>query len=102
MRYKMKLFYAANCTIFSEEICHARSLRILGIYGKISAGELREREATKMSTVPKYYTTLFNAVTDVLRELEQHNYGNATDLLMHGQLQAEGEYTAWMEEQKKS
>lgn len=55
-----------------------------------------------MRTVPKYYSTLFNAVTDALRELEQHNYGNATDLLMHGQLQAEGEYTAWMEEQKKS
>lgn len=54
-----------------------------------------------MKTVPKYYTTLFNAVTDALRELEQHNYGRASDLLVHGQLQAEGECTVWMEEQKK-
>nr|WP_325294322.1 hypothetical protein [uncultured Oscillibacter sp.] len=52
----------------------------------------------EMKTVPKYYTTLFNAVTDALKELDQQNYGNLKDLLVHGQLQAEGECTAWMEE----
>ncbi|WP_325199961.1 hypothetical protein [Oscillibacter sp.] len=54
-----------------------------------------------MKPVPKYYSILFNAVTDALKELDKQNYGNVKDLLMHGQLQAEGEYTAWMEEGKE-
>lgn len=52
-----------------------------------------------MKTIPKYYTTLFNAVTDALRELDKQNLGNARELLTHGQLQAEGECTVWMEEE---
>ena len=52
-----------------------------------------------MEGLPDYYTTLFNAVTDALRELDKRNYGNVKDLLMRGQLQAEGEYTARMEKQ---
>ena len=51
-----------------------------------------------MKTVPKYYSTLFNAVTDALKELDKQNYGNLRDLLVHGQLQAEGEYNACLEE----
>lgn len=47
-----------------------------------------------MRELPSYYTTLFNAVTDALRELEKQNYGNAKELLVHGQLQAEGECIA--------
>lgn len=54
-----------------------------------------------MKEIPKFYTTMFNAATDVLRELEKQNYGNAKDLLMRAQLRAEGECTAWMEEQKE-
>ena len=54
-----------------------------------------------MKEVPKFYTTMFNAATDVLRELEKQNYGNAKDLLMHAQPRAEGECTARMEEQKE-
>lgn len=54
-----------------------------------------------MKEIPKFYTTMFNAATDVLRELEKQNYGNAKDLLMHAQLRAEGECTAWMEAQEK-
>nr|WP_325300608.1 hypothetical protein [uncultured Oscillibacter sp.] len=54
-----------------------------------------------MKEIPKFYTTMFNAATDVLRELEKQNYGTAKDLLLHAQLQAEGECTAWMEEQKE-
>nr|WP_325212690.1 hypothetical protein [uncultured Oscillibacter sp.] len=54
-----------------------------------------------MKPVPKYYSTLFNAVTDALKEMSKHNYGNAEALLMHGQLQAEGEFTAWAEEEEK-
>ncbi len=48
----------------------------------------------KMESVPKYYSVLFNAVTGALEELEKQNYGRARELLVHGQLQAEGEYTA--------
>lgn len=54
-----------------------------------------------MKEVPKFYTTMFNAATDTLRELDKLNIGNAKDLLMHAQLRAEGECTAWMEEQEK-
>lgn len=54
-----------------------------------------------MKEVPKFYTTMFNAATDALRELEKQNAGSAKDLLIRGQLRAEGECTAWMEEQKE-
>ena len=54
-----------------------------------------------MKELPNFYTTLFNAATDALREPEKQNYGNAKDLLMHAQLRAEGECTAWMEEHEK-
>lgn len=54
-----------------------------------------------MKEIPTFYTGLFNAVTDALRKLEKQNYGRAKDLLMHAQLRAEGECTAWMEEQKE-
>lgn len=50
-----------------------------------------------MEGLPSYYTTLFNAVTNALREMERQNYGSAKDLLVHGQLQAEGECIACME-----
>lgn len=54
-----------------------------------------------MPELPKFYTTLVNAVTDARRELEKRNYGNADELLMHAQLRAEGECIAWAEEQKE-
>ena len=54
-----------------------------------------------MKEVPKFYTTMFNAATDALRELEKQNAGSAKDLLIRGQLRAEGECTAWMEEQRE-
>ena len=53
-----------------------------------------------MKEIPKFYTTLFNAVTDALKEAEKRNYGNVENLLLHGLLQAEGECVAWMEEEK--
>ena len=56
----------------------------------------------KMKEIPKFYTTLFNAVTDALKEAEKRNYGNVENLLLHGQLQAEGECVAWMEEEKET
>lgn len=47
-----------------------------------------------MEKTPKYYATLFNAVTKALEALEARNYGIANDLLMHAQCQAEGEFIA--------
>ncbi|WP_312939477.1 hypothetical protein [Oscillibacter sp.] len=38
---------------------------------------------------PKYYTIIFNAVTDALRELDAENPGKAKALLIQGQQEAE-------------
>ena len=40
----------------------------------------------------KMYTTLFNAITDALGELEKQNYGLARELLMQAQCRAEELY----------
>lgn len=55
-----------------------------------------------MEKTPKYYATLFNAVTKALEELEARNYGIARDLLVHGQCRAEGEFIAESERLAKS
>ena len=47
-----------------------------------------------MNELPKYYTTLFNTAADALAALERQDFGTAKRLLIQGQLQAEGEYTA--------
>ena len=38
------------------------------------------------------YFHLFNRVTDAVRELEQQNYGNAKDILINAQQEAEEGY----------
>ena len=45
-----------------------------------------------MEVYQKMYTTLFNAVTDALEKIETHNYGDAKDLLIAAQQQAEDIY----------
>lgn len=45
-----------------------------------------------MNEFEKSYCILFNACTDALRALEERNYGQARQLLMEGQQQAEGAY----------
>ncbi len=95
MRCYFAIIFIAICTIIWIKLWYACRLRILGKYGNL------EGEVITMKPVPKYYSILFNAVTDALKELDKQNYGNVKDLLMHGQLQAEGEYTAWMEEGKE-
>ena len=40
----------------------------------------------------KLYTTLFNAVTDSIREIEKQNYGRAKEILIKGQIQCEAIY----------
>lgn len=46
-----------------------------------------------MQELPKYYTILFNAVTDAIADMEGKNYGKALDLLIQGQRKAEEAYT---------
>ena len=38
------------------------------------------------------YTLLFNAVTDAVEAMEQMNFGQARDILIHAQQQAEEQY----------
>ena len=45
-----------------------------------------------MNELPRYYTVLFNAVTDALAALEQQNYGTVRELLIRGQRAAEDAY----------
>ena len=40
----------------------------------------------------KMYTTLFNAITDALTQLEAQNYGNVKDALISAQQKAEEIY----------
>ena len=42
-----------------------------------------------MENLPKYYTVLFNAVTDALHLLEKGDVGSAKGMLIWGQQQAE-------------
>ena len=41
---------------------------------------------------PKYYTILFNAITDAIEALRANNYGEAMDILVRGQQEAEDAY----------
>ena len=43
------------------------------------------------------YLTLFNAITKALRALEQHNYGEAADILRTAQRQTEERYISAFE-----
>ena len=45
-----------------------------------------------MENLPKYYTVLFNAVTDALHLLEKGDVGSAKGMLIWGQQQAEEAY----------
>ena len=40
----------------------------------------------------KMYTTLFNAISDALKKIEDQNYGNAKELLIAAQQKAEEIY----------
>lgn len=45
-----------------------------------------------MANYEKMYSTLFNAITDALEQIEQQNLGSAKDLLIAAQQQAEEIY----------
>ena len=52
-----------------------------------------------MDSLPKYYTVLYNAVTDALREMEKQNFGMAAAILRKGQSDAEEAYLEMCEEE---
>ena len=45
-----------------------------------------------MANYEKMYSTLFNAITDALEQIEQQNFGSAKDLLIAAQQQSEEIY----------
>ena len=45
-----------------------------------------------MTDYQKMYTTLFNAITDALEQMEQQNYGTAKETLITAQQEAEENY----------
>ena len=45
-----------------------------------------------MENFPKYYTLLFNAVTDALEDIDQKNFGAARARLVKAQQDAEDAY----------
>ena len=49
-------------------------------------------EVRKMENFPKYYTLLFNAVTDAIGDLDNQNYGAARARLVKAQQDAEDAY----------
>jgi hypothetical protein len=54
-----------------------------------------------MRKLPRYYTVLFNAVTDAICALEEQNYGIAMKLLLQGQEAAEKALTEKQESDKQ-
>ena len=45
-----------------------------------------------MSSYQKMYLELFNAITDALQQISQHNYGLAERILIKAQQEAEEQY----------
>ncbi len=45
-----------------------------------------------MENFPKYYTLLFNAITDAIGDMDQKNYGAARERLVKAQQDAEEAY----------
>lgn len=53
-----------------------------------------------MENFPKYYTRLFNGITDAIEALQEQNYIKAQDILIRAQLDAEEMYLADGEEEE--
>lgn len=51
-----------------------------------------------MENLPKYYITLFNAVSEAIDALDALNFGAARAFLTQGQQEAEDEYISACEE----
>ena len=48
----------------------------------------------KMENFPKYYTCLFNSITDAIEAIQHQNYIAAQDILIKAQQEAEELYLA--------
>lgn len=57
------------------------------------------KEGNKSMEDNKLYTTLFNAITDALREMDKLNIGSAKEILLRAQLTTEGMFIAKGEQQ---
>lgn len=55
-------------------------------------------EVIAMENLPKYYITLFNAVSEAIDALDALNFGAARAFLAQGQQEAEDEYLSACEE----
>ena len=55
-------------------------------------GDIIVNEVMNMDNFPKYYTRLFNGITDALEALGEQNYVKAQDLLIRAQQDAEEMY----------
>lgn len=57
-----------------------------------------QKEVIFVENLPKYYITLFNAVSDAIDALDASDYGAARAYLVRGQQEAEDEYVTVCEE----
>ena len=55
-----------------------------------------------MENFPKYYTRLFNGITDALEALGEQNYVKAQDILVRAQQEAEERYLEDGDEEEPS
>lgn len=51
-----------------------------------------KEEVSGMADYPAMYSTLFNAITDALEQVEKQNYGAAKDILIEAQQKSEELY----------
>lgn len=51
-----------------------------------------------MENLPKYYTILFNALTDIAEAIDRMDFGTARDLIIRAQQEAEEAYASEGEE----
>lgn len=51
-----------------------------------------------MENLPKYYTILFNALTDIAAAIDRMDFGTARDLIIRAQQEAEEAYASEGEE----
>ena len=70
-------------------------LQFISFYCNIRVARLQRRmEVNPLESIPAYYTLLFNRVSEAIAALEAHNYGQAQDILVHAQQEAEEHFIA--------
>lgn len=74
--------------------CNIIVLQIIGEWCKIKEKQMKDNRKTvnNMESLPKYYLALFSILSDVMEEIDAHNYGRAKELIMKAQAEAEELY----------